>query len=109
MYVFHYDPETLAYTGNSPVDFCQLNPGTVLVPAWASKNPPPTGWDSRIERPFYVPGRDAWEIRALPPPPAEPPPPTPAEKLEQAEALKLTLEAHLRAASDLIETLKGCV
>lgn len=109
MYVFHYDPNTLEYTGSSPVDFCQLEPGTVLVPAWATKTPPPIGWDSRTHLPFYVSGKDAWEIRELPPPPGESSPPTPAEKLEEAEGLKVALEAHLRAAGELIEKLKGGV
>jgi len=106
MYVFHYDPESLAYTGSSPVDFCQLEPGTVLLPAWATKNPPPGGWDSRVERPFYVPAKDAWEVRALPPPPAEPAP-ADAEVLDRIQELKRTLEAHLRSAGEIIEQIEA--
>jgi hypothetical protein len=109
MYVFHYDPNTMAYAGNSPVDFCQLDPGTVLVPAWATKNPPPGGWDSRTHLPYYLPVKDAWEVRALPSPPVEPPPPSPAEVLESMQLLRQTLEAHLRAAGEIVEQLKGGV
>lgn len=107
MYVFHYDPQTLAYVGNSPADFCQLEPGTVLVPAWATKNPPPGGWDSRFERPYYLPDSDAWEVRPLPPAPVEPAPPTQAEVLDSMQELKLTLEAHLRAAGEIIEQIEA--
>jgi hypothetical protein len=106
MYVFHYDPNTMAYTGNSPVDFCQREPGTVLVPAWASKNPPPPGWDSRTHLPYYLPAKDAWEVRALPVPAAEPPPPTDAEVLDRMQMLKQTLEAHLRAAGEIVVQLQ---
>ena len=107
MYVFHYNPTTKAYSGNSPVDFCQLEPGTVLVPAWATKVPPPGGYDSRIEWPFYVPEKDAWEVRQLPPAPGEPPPPTDAEVLDSMQELKRTLEAHLRAADEIVERIKA--
>lgn len=107
MYVFHYHPQTMAYVGNSPVDFCQLQPGTVLVPAWATQVPPPGGWDSRIELPFYVPEKDAWEVRRLPPEPAEPAPSTDTEIRDHMQQLKRTLEAHLRAASEIMEQLEG--
>lgn len=109
MYVFHYDPNTMAYTGNSPVDFCQLEPGTVLVPAWASKNPPSSGWDSRIELPYYVPAKDTWEVRPLPPTSVEPLPPTDAEILDRMQQLKKALEAHLRSADEIVEQLKASV
>jgi len=107
MYVFHYDPTTKAYTGSSPVDFCQLQPGTVLLPAWASKNPPPGGYDSRVEWPFYLADKDAWEVLPLPPAPAEPPPPTDAEILDRMQVLKSTLEAHLRSAGEIIEQIEA--
>jgi|GEM_PF-3985783 len=107
MYVFHYDPQTFAYLGGSPADFCQLDPGIVLVPAWATQVPPPGGWDSRIELPYYVPEKDAWEVRRLPPAPVEQATPTPAEKLDRVQEMQQTLEAHLRAAGALIEKLKG--
>jgi len=107
MYVFHYDPNTMAYVGNSPVDFCQLQPGTALVPAWATQVPPPGGWDSRIEMPYYVLEKDAWEVRRLPPPPATPVPPSDAEVLDRMQELKRTLEAHLRSAGEIIEQIEA--
>ncbi len=107
MYVFHYDPTTKAYTGASPVDFCQLEPGNVLVPAWASKVPPPGGYDSRVEWPFYLPDKDEWEVRQLPPPPAESPLPTETAVLESMQQLKQTLETHLRAAGEIVEQMQA--
>jgi hypothetical protein len=106
MYVFHYDPQTLAYTGGTPADFCQLEPGTVIVPAWASKTPPPS-WNSAVEHPYYLPDKDAWRVRPLPPMPVEEPPAADAEVLDGVEQMKQALEAHLRAASEIIETMKG--
>ncbi|RQO57026.1 hypothetical protein DBV14_09460 [Variovorax sp. KBW07] len=112
MYVFHYDPATLAYVGNSPVDFCQVRPGMVIVPAWATKVPPPSGWDSRTELPHYVPEKDAWEVRQLPPPPPPEPEPEAVQVPEPdappvtQELLERSLRAHLEAAQNLMEQLK---
>lgn len=106
MYVFHYNPETLGYVGNSPVDFCQLEPGTVLVPAWASKNPPPSGWDSRTHLPYYVPAKDAWQVRPLPPPEPQPESVEPLAPEVATELLQDSLQAHLDAAAALMVRLK---
>ena len=67
MYVFHYHPESGAYTGGTPCDFCQLKPGTVLVPAWATNIPPPA-WNSAVEWPYYVQQSGTWQLRVLPAP-----------------------------------------
>jgi hypothetical protein len=108
MYVFHYDPNTLAYTGNSPVDFCQLEPGTVLVPAWASKTPPPGGWDSRIKWPYYVSEKDAWQVRPLPALPVSEPEPEPAASpVVTPEMMQISLQAHIDAAQRLMAELKA--
>jgi hypothetical protein len=110
MYVFHYDPTTLAYVRASPVDFCQLEPGRVLVPAWASDTPPPKGWDSAKEWPFFVPATGRWQLRPLAPaalPAVEESaaidPAAPADP----EELKARLQAHLDAAQELIDAMKG--
>ena len=107
MYVFHYDPDTKAYTGSSPVDFCQLEPGTVLCPAWATTVPPPGDYDSRIQWPFYLPEKDAWEVRLLPPTPEELQLPKDAEVLDRMKELKRTLEAHLRSAGEILEQIEA--
>ncbi|MGJ7500063.1 hypothetical protein ACSFBF_06860 [Variovorax sp. ZT5P49] len=104
MYVFHYDPTTMGYTGNSPVDFCQLEPGTVIVPAWATKTPPPGGWDSRTHLPFYVPAKDAWQVRPLPP--VEPLVTSAPVEFTDIEIMRATLKNHLEAAQMLIAELK---
>lgn len=112
MYVFHYDATTLAYTGNSPVDFCQLEPGRALVPAWATMVPPPGGWDSRTHLPYYMPATDAWEVRALPRPAAVEASPQDAVAasvpvpLVTTELLQASLQAHLDAAALVMEQLK---
>lgn len=64
MYVFHYDPTTLAYVEGTPADFCQIEHGKVIVPAWASAKPPPRH-DTATHWPFFVPARDDWELRPL--------------------------------------------
>lgn len=111
MYVFNYDPQTLAYTGGTPAVFCQLEPGNVLAPAWSSKNAPPPGWNSAVEWPYFVPQKNAWEIRPLPVPvPAEPPAASAEPPAgEQTDALKATLQAHIDAAQRIVDELKGSI
>lgn len=108
MYVFNYDPATGAYTGGTPCEFNQLERGEFLVPAWATKTPPPRDWDNAVNWPYYLPERDAWELRPLPEPEPEPesvsPEPT---KGEAIEAMQATLNAHLEAAQRIIDRLKG--
>lgn len=41
MYTFNYDRETHEYTGSEPCEFDQLEPGRVIVPAFATAKPPP--------------------------------------------------------------------
>ena len=105
MYVFHYDKETLAYTGGAPVDVDQKAPGEVLVPAWASKVPPPS-YDGATQLPFYLPASDSWEVRevAYEPVLAEPlePEPAPAPTIED---LRASLASHLAQAETLMKKL----
>jgi len=98
MYVFNYDPATFAYTGGTRADFCQLEPGKILAPAWSSKNPPPKH-DTAVSWAYYVPKTDGWEIRPLPPAPAVQEPAIDERfAAEQAE-----LRAHLEAVQRLIK------
>lgn len=66
MYVFNYHPDTGAYLGGSTADYDQLEPGRVLVPAWATEVPPPR-WTSGKNWPFFVPATGTWELRSLAP------------------------------------------
>ncbi|OUM01742.1 hypothetical protein [Variovorax sp. JS1663] len=108
MYVFCYHPNTLAYTGGVPAEYDQLQPGVVLVPAWASKNAPPSH-DNAVEWPYYLPEKDAWEVRPLPEPEPTPEAAAPAEptKGEAIEAMQATLTAHLEAAQRLMDQMKA--
>lgn len=63
MYVFHYDRTTKAFTGSDPCEFDQLEPGRVIVPAWATSKPPPPMKDG-FDRVFNQ-TRDEWEYIAL--------------------------------------------
>lgn len=103
MYVFHYDPATLAYTGGAPVDFDQLNPGVPLVPAWASAKPPPK-YDGATQLPFYVPASDSWVVRDVVYEPVAPlePAPIPEPSIEQMRA---SLASHLQQAETLFKLL----
>jgi hypothetical protein len=102
MYVFHYDPHTLAYSGSSPVDFCQIEPGTVLVPAWATVVAPPP-CNTAMHQQFFVPSKDAWEVRALPSPEPQLEPVAPEVT---AQLLQDSLQSHLDAAAALMVRLK---
>ena len=107
MYVFHYDAATGAYLGGAPCDFDQQAPGEPLVPAWASKTPPPLGsLDQPGRWPFYVAERDDWEVRDLPPPP-EPEPEPAALPPPSIDDLQASINAHLTAAQSLLDQLKA--
>lgn len=64
MYVFNYHPDSGAYLGGSPAEYDQLDPGRVLVPAWATATPPPK-YDMATHWAFFVPANGTWEIRPL--------------------------------------------
>ena len=106
MYVFSYDPQTLAYTGGTPADYDQKEPGTVLVPAFASRNPPPK-FDSSHQWPFYIPEADAWEVREVVRVSAPEPEPEPVPELERNEQLRVSIQQHLEAAQRLMAELDG--
>lgn len=68
MYVFHYEPQTGAYVGSTPCDFDPLEPGRVLVPAWATATPVPAGSLDRVtHHPFYDAAADGWKVLELAP------------------------------------------
>lgn len=58
MYTFNYHPDTRVYVGAEPCEFDQLEPGRVIVPAWATAKPPPPAKDG-FARVFDV-QRDEW-------------------------------------------------
>lgn len=63
MYTFNYDRETHEYTGAEPCEFDQLEPGRVIVPAWATAKPPPPAKEGFAR--VFNPARDQWEYTAL--------------------------------------------
>lgn len=105
MYVFNYDPATGAYTGGTPCEFCQRKPGDVLVPAWATKTPPPRDWDNAVNWPHYLAETDGWELRPLPATVVDPTP-DPAPPIEPLAELEARAEAHLLEAQRLLGELK---
>lgn len=74
MYVFHYDSATGAYKGSDKCEFDQLEPGKILVPAWATSEPFPTG-SLEVEGrwPFFIDGK--WQVLDVEPAPAPEPEP----------------------------------
>lgn len=61
MFTFHFDPQTKHYVGAEPCEFDQLDPGRVIVPAFATAKPPPPMKEG-FARVF---SRDEWEYVAL--------------------------------------------
>lgn len=108
MYVFNYDPQTLAFIGGTKGDFDQLEPGRLLCPAWATLTPIPR-CDLATEWPFYVADSDSWELRPIEtaqPAPEPEPEPGPAQVLPEERLLRERAEAHLLEAQRLLEELK---
>jgi hypothetical protein len=107
MYVFNYDPATGAYTGGTPCEFNQLERGEFLVPAWATKTPPPRDWNNAVNWPYYRAETDGWELRPLPAEPEqEPVQPDEPPSAVPIEMLQATLTAHLEAAQRIMDELK---
>lgn len=114
MYVFNYDPQTGRFTGGSPAEFDQLEPGKLLAPAFASLTPIPR-FDAVNEWPFYVPdpGGDttagSWELRALPKEDTGQPdsggdpiePTAPVDPPGKADSIVEAIRLHLAAAERL--------
>lgn len=106
MYVFNYDPQTLAFIGGTKGDFDQLEPGRLLCPAFATLVPIPR-CDLATEWPFYVADSDSWELRPIETAQPAPEPEAPQESIEdQRDRLQKSAEAHLRAAQSMLEELK---
>jgi hypothetical protein len=108
MYIFNFHPETGAYLGGSPAEYDQLEPGRVLVPAWSTNTPPPGGFDSAVQWPYFVAATGKWELRMLATPAApEPAAPVEQEVADPIEVAKATLQFHLDAAQLLVDQLKA--
>ena len=109
MYVFNYDPQTLAFIGGTKGDFDQLEPGRLLCPAWATLTPIPR-CDLATEWPFYVADSDSWELRpietAQPAPEPEPEPLQAPLTTDDVKLFQLRAEAHLLEAQRLLAELK---
>lgn len=104
MYVFSYDPQTLAFQGGIPAEFDQLDLGRLICPAFASRTPIPK-FDAVTQWPYYVadpadPEGGSWELRPIPKEdqvaPAEPDP-APAPPPERADAILEAIQLHLKA------------
>ena len=114
MFVFNYDPQTLQFIGGTRAEFDQLDPGRMLVPAFATRVPIPMGCNFTTEWPFYVPDPadpdgGSWEIRPIEvvvEQAVEQVKTAPASD-ERKVALLDTLEAHLQAAQRIREELTG--
>lgn len=101
MYVFHYHPATHAYAGSEPCEFDQLEPGRVIVPAFATALPFPKGSLDQAGRwPFFLPGSGIWEVRDLPKPePVAEPAAAPAPIM--GETIRPQTDDEKRAAAAL--------
>jgi hypothetical protein len=109
MYVFSYNPQTLAFQGGIPAEFDQLEPGRLICPAFCSRTPIPR-FDAVNEWPFYVadpadPEAGSWELRKIekepttePEKPTDPGTPAPEDK---ADAIVKAIQIHLQAVENL--------
>ncbi|MGC4409624.1 MULTISPECIES: hypothetical protein [Rhizobium] len=70
MFVFNYQPETGEYLGPSPADESPLEPGVILVPAYATTIVPPAHQEGFIRR--FVNGE--WGYAPIEEPDVEPTP-----------------------------------
>jgi hypothetical protein len=107
MYVFNYDPQTLLYTGGTTADFDQLDPGRILLPAFATLKPPPK-FEAGLSHPVYVPKTDTWVIVDVVQPEPEPEP-VPPEPVDEIAALRASVVSHLEQAAVLMQALQGKV
>lgn len=109
--VYNYHAETGEFLGTSDADESPLEPGVFLLPAHATFTAPPQNIPAGRQLAFSVP-KGAWELRAAPPPPAPAPAPAPIEPPETVEPspldleqLRVSLQAHLAAASKLMQQI----
>lgn len=107
MYVFSYDPQTLAFQTGIPAEFDQLEPGRLICPAFATRTPIPR-FDAVNEWPFYIPDpadpeAGSWELRPIEktdPVPVDPEPTRPTEP-GKADAILEAIRLHLQAVERL--------
>jgi hypothetical protein len=93
MQIYHYHPETLGYIGPGNADPSPLEPGSWLIPAYATAIDPPVPVAGTVRR--FVGG--AWEYADVVVEPVDP------EYEPSLEEVKLAKLARIRAARHAVE------
>ncbi|MBT0961670.1 hypothetical protein [Denitromonas iodatirespirans] len=97
MDIYHYHPDSGEFIGVSIADPSPLEPGTYLIPAFATSAPPPEPELGKIAA--WVGG--AWRLdpAPAPQPPIEPPEPTEPTEEEIIAELAAAVQSHLDTAA----------
>jgi hypothetical protein len=84
MHIFHFNPETKAYSGQSQANESPREPGVYLLPANSTFIKPAAAPDGFVA----VWGGSSWQVELLPPEPPAPPEPVAPPVIPAADLRK---------------------